>query len=347
MLKDVQEIMSGDVAHAAEWLWYEEFSKAEALAIQARIQSDPKYREDLDGLLSVFASMEGLAGNRAIEAIARNYRHLLRGHRTKRRFAVGMAAGILAALGAVLAVFLSGPGDHSLPMYYTRIGEQQTIELNDGSVVTLNTGSQLMVDYGKRERRILLEEGEAFFVVAEDSERIFTVDLGTHAVTALGTTFNVRKDPGRYQVAVLEGAVALHETTGVVSRSPPPVSADGQAVVLAKPGPRRIEAGWVAEFQVSRDAITAFRPDSMERYEGWRSGLLTFYSEPLYSVIQELNRYTRNRILIEDASIMELDVSMVIGVTGIDAALNNLDQVLPVEVTRNYDRIVITALVEN
>ena len=345
MLKNVQEIMSGDVTHAAVWLWYEELSEAEAAAIHARVQSDPNYREDLDGLLSVFAAMEGLADERAVEAIARDYRHLLRDCRTKRRFALGMAAGVLLAIGTSLAVLSPwrGPDDSHLQEYFTRIGEQQTIELTDGSVVTLNTGSQLVVDYGGPVRRILLEGGEAFFEVAADPERSFTVDLGTHAVTALGTTFNVRKDPERYQVAVLEGAVAIHEATADVSRSAPAVSADGQAVVLAKPGPRRVEASWVAEFDVSRDELTAFQPESMDRYRNWRSGLLSFYDEPLRQVVQELNRYSRRKILIEDTAIMECPVYTAIRVTEIDAALRALEHALPIAITWHYDRIVITA----
>ena len=332
MLKNVQEIMSGDVTHAAVWLWFEELSEAEASAIHTRVQSDPKYREDLDGLLAVFASMEALADERRVEAIARDYRHLLRERRMKRRFALGMAAGLLLAIGASLAVFLPGPDDRALPMYFTRIGEQQTIELADGSAVTLNTGSQLVVDYSESARRLLLQRGEAFFEVVDDPQRPFTVDLGLRSVTAMGTVFNVRKDPQHYQVAVIEGAVAVHEVT-----------ADGRAAVPAAPGPRRVEAGWVAEFDVGRNKLTAFRPESMDRYRNWRSGLLTFFHEPLSQVVEELNRYSRTKIRIEEASVMELSVVTVIRVTDIDAALRGLERLLPIQVTRHYDRIVITA----
>lgn len=349
MLKNVQEIMSGGVTHAAIWLWDEELSEAEVAAIHARIQSDPKYRDDLDGLLSVFAAMEELAEERAVEEIARDYRHLLRDRRRKRRFAFGMAASMLLAIGTSLAVFSPwrGPEDSHLHKYFTRIGEQQTIELTDGSVVTLNTGSQLVVDYGGPDRRILLAGGEAYFAVAEDSKRLFTVDLGARAVTALGTTFNVRKDPERYQVAVLEGAVTIHEAQSDVSRSPLPVSADGRTVVLTKPGPRRVEAGWVAEFEVSRDELTAFQPESLDRYHAWRSGLLSFYDESLRQVVQELNRYSRRKILIEDSAIMEWPVYTAIRVTEIDGALRALERALPIAITWHYDRIVITASREN
>lgn len=340
MLKNLQEIMAGDATHALVRLWSKNLSEAEAIAIHTRGQDDAKYREELDSLHATFASIKDLADEPAVEAIASDYRHLLQERRVKRRLVLGIAAGVLVALGAVLAVYSPWQGDRALPVHFTRIGEQQTIELADGSGVTLNTGSQLLVDYGEEARRVLLERGEAYFKVAEDSERPFTVDLGSHAVTALGTAFNVRKDPERYQVAVLEGAVALHAVTDELPATLPPVSVRG-------PGPRRVEAGWVAEFKSGQDELTAFQPESMERYRDWRGGMLSFSYEPLSQVVQELNRYSRKKILIEDASVMELSVVTAIRITDIDAALYGLEQVLPIKVTRYYDRIVITASGEN
>ena len=340
MLKNLQEIMDGDATHAAVHLWSDQFLDAEAAAIRSRGQRDPRYREELDGLLGIIAAMEGLEGDSAIQELIREPRRLLRQRRVKRRLTLGIAAGFLAAIGVVLAVLSPSTEESQLQKYYTRTGEQQAIQLDDGSGVTLNTGSQLLVEYSGSARRILLKRGEAYFEVAEDSERPFTVDLGTHAVTALGTAFNVRKDPERYQVAVLEGAVALHAVTDELPVSLPSVSIRG-------PGPRRVEAGWVAEFKVSSHELTAFQPESMERYRDWRGGMLSFSYEPLSQVVQELNRYSRKKILIEDASVMELSVVSAIRITDIDAALYGLEQVLPIKVTRYYDRIVITASGEN
>ena len=342
MLKNLQEIMSGDVAHALVRLWSDELSEAEAMAIHSRGQGDPKYREELDELLAAFDGIARFAGDRGMEAIAADYGTLLQKRRRNRRLALGMVAGMLVALGAVLAALSPWrvPDDSHLQKYFTRIGEQQTIELADGSVITLNTGGQLVVDYSGPERRVLLERGEAFFEVAEDPDRPFSVGLGTHSVTVLGTAFNVLMVPGRYQLAVIEGAVTFHEATDELSALPPPVSMRG-------PGPRRVEAGWVAEFDLNRNELTAFQPESMERYHGWRSGLLSFSYEPLSQVVQELNRYSRRKILIEDASVMDLSVYSVVRVTDIDGALQSLEQVLPIEVTRHYDRIVISASTGN
>ena len=325
MLKNLQEIMNGGAEHALHRLWSDQLTEPEAAAIQARAAGDPKYRDDLDGLLAVFDSIEGLEGDHAVEEVTRDYQRLLHARRSKVRVALGTAAALLVAVSATLAYFSVSPGpdDGHLQKHFTRIGEQRTIELDDGSVVTLNTAGQLVVDYSGAMRRILLERGEAYFEVAEVPDRPFTVDLGLRSVTVVGTEFSVRKDPQHYQVAVIEGAVAIGEF------------ADG-------PAQHRLEAGWVAEVDVQRNELKAFQPGSMDRYAGWRNGMVSFSREPLYQVVQELNRYTRKKILIEDSAVMDLSVYIIVDVNEIDAALEGLEGLLPIEVTRHYDRIVIT-----
>ena len=349
-MRKLREIVSGDVEHALVRMWSGQLSEAEAEAIHARVREDPKYREEFHGAMEVLASMEALADDSENREILRDYRRILHERRSKRRLALGMAAGVLVAFGAAMTYFppWSGPDDSHLQKHFiTRVGEQQTLELDDGSVVTLNTGGRLAVDYSGPARRIVLERGEAYFEVTEDTRRPFTVDLGVRSVTAVGTAFNIRKSPERYQVAVIEGVVEFHAVTDGAVPSPPPVSVDGQAVPVSAPGQRRVEAGWVAEFDVSADVLTAFRPESMDRYQDWRSGMLSFYREPLYEVIKELNRYSRKKILIEDASVMELNVYTAVNVHEIDSALKGMELVLPIEVVRYYDRIVITASAEN
>ena len=349
MLRKLKEILHGDVEHALVRMWSDRLSEPEAAAIHARAQEDPRYREELHGAMEVLASMEALAHDSENREILRDFRRVLHERRSKRRLALGIAAGVLVAFGAGMTYFSpwSGPHDSHLENLITRVGEQQTLELDDGSVVTLNTGSQLVVDYTGPARRIVLERGEAYFEVTEDPGRPFTVDLGVRSVTAVGTAFNIRKSPERYQVAVIEGTVAIHAVADDATSSSAPVPVDGRAVLASAPGQRLVEAGWVAEFDLSAEVLTAFRPESMDRYQDWRSGMLSFYREPLYQVVQELNRYSRRNIQIEDASVMELNVYTAVSIHEIDAALDGLARVLPIEVTRYYDRIVISASAQN
>lgn len=73
----------------------------------------------------------------------------------------------------------------------TSFGEQKSIELPDGSKVWLNTSSKL--SYSEESPRTLFLEGEAFFEVAKDSLKPFTVTTSDDiTVTALGTSFTVK-----------------------------------------------------------------------------------------------------------------------------------------------------------
>src|SRR5262249_53324775 len=53
--------------------------------------------------------------------------------------------------------------------YQTRVGEQRTVALPDGSVVMLNTATKLKVIYTAKVRSIELLEGEAHFQVAKNA----------------------------------------------------------------------------------------------------------------------------------------------------------------------------------
>ena len=332
MLTNLQEIRTGGAERALHRLWSDDLTEPEATAIQARAGGDPKYQKELEGLLAAFDSIGELEGDRAIEEVTGDYQRLFHERRSKTRLALGMAAALLVAVNVTFAYLWTsgGPDDSHLQKYFTRIGEQQTIGLADGSVITLNTAGQLVADYSGTARRILLERGEAYFDVARDPNRPFTVDLGVRSVTVVGTEFSIRKHPQRYEVAVIEGAVAIGGS-----------SLDSEPANLPSSAQQRVEAGWVAEFDIQTNDLRVFQPESMDRYVAWRNGMITFAREPLYRVVQELNRYSRKKVLIEDTAVMELSVYVIVDVHEIDAALDGLSRLLPIEVTWHYDRIVI------
>ncbi len=341
--------MAGAVERSLVRLWSGQLSKAEAAAIHSRAAADARYREQYLDALQALAGLQGLAGDGDIEAVAAETRSLGGQRARNRRAGLGIAASLLlgAGLSAFYFTYLSGADGHRLERHFTRVGEQKTLELDDGSAVTLNTGTQLAVRYGETARTIVLERGEAFFEVAEDSARHFTVELGARSVTAIGTAFSVRKHPERYRLAVLEGKVLMHPAGAEASAYALPVAANGQdgalgAGRLEANGQRLVEQGWVAEFDLGRNRLTAFQPESMARYLGWRKGMLRFDREPLYRVVQELNRYSRKKILIEDTGAMELTVYAAVSVKELGSALAALERLLAIDITEHHDRIVIT-----
>jgi transmembrane sensor len=117
------------------------------------------------------------------------------------------------------AVLLLIAGSWSV-YYFTKSAEKimfaeqkpQEIILHDGSIVTLNAGSE--ITYPRRfqanERRVTLE-GEAFFEVAESEGKPFVVEARGVEIRVLGTSFyvNARGDATTVEVIVSTGKVAL------------------------------------------------------------------------------------------------------------------------------------------
>jgi transmembrane sensor len=92
-------------------------------------------------------------------------------------------------------------------LYVTGIGQQQTVELDDGSVVELNTDTQLRVEYNSDHRNIRLLKGEAHFKVAKNREKPFRVYADNNFVEAVGTAFSVKKQGSLVDILVTEGRV--------------------------------------------------------------------------------------------------------------------------------------------
>lgn len=103
----------------------------------------------------------------------------------------------------------------------TQAGERDTVLLADGSRIYLNEGSQVSYPerFGKNKRPVTLQ-GEAFFEVAKDKDRPFTVEAGGFSTMALGTSFNIRalNDSSDVKVSLVTGKVEvsslLHGSTG-------------------------------------------------------------------------------------------------------------------------------------
>ena len=64
------------------------------------------------------------------------------------------------------------------PQYETAVGERSTFTLSDGSIVTLNTNSELTVHYSDTRREARLARGEANFEVAKNRAKPFVVRAG-------------------------------------------------------------------------------------------------------------------------------------------------------------------------
>jgi len=168
--------------------------------------------------------------------------------------------------------------------FQTIVGQRDSVRLVDGTQVLLGPSSHLTVaaGYGAQHRQVTLQ-GEAYFVVVHDANRVFTVQTSGAVVQDVGTAFNVRNDgAGRVIVAVTEGSVLLR-------------AAANDAGVFLQPGDRG---------EVLRGArASAQRGGALEQDTAWTRGRLVFRESPLADVQTTLRRWYGVELRVQDTTL--------------------------------------------
>lgn len=219
------------------------------------------------------------------------------------RLAAGLAVGALVtAIGVGLRISdtrtqrldagIQTPLARVGRVYSTGVGQRLTVPLPDGSLVTLDTASTVRVRYTVGERSVDLLQGQALFKVAKHLPAPFEVYAGDQRITALGTVFDVRLEPDRVKVALLEGSVR-------VASASPTDSAEPRREVVLDPGQALEQRGSIVR-------VSDINP---KRTNSWIDGVLDFDDEPLASAVAEVNRYSEHKIILEGAEIRALRIS--------------------------------------
>jgi transmembrane sensor len=231
----------------------------------------------------------------------------------------------------------------------TRVGERRQTMLADGSLVWLNTDTDLQVAFSASRRSVHLVSGEAYFEVAKDSRRPFVVGVGDSTITAVGTTFNVYHRGDQTRVTVLEGTVE-------VARGEPAV---GKAALRAKSAAPRLRKAVIApaivetpeKVRVDQTAalldtgikVTTLPPQAVAHEASWRQGKLYFDAVTLKDMVTQLNPYLSAHVVIADPSIEGFVGGGVVHVDSADSILTAISVAWPVEVKREApDLIVLT-----
>ncbi len=190
-----------------------------------------------------------------------------------------MGGGLVAAC-LVVTLWVGnqwlGGGDFREQTFVTQVGETRTVTLADGSQVQLNTNTELRVAYSREERRTRLLRGEAYFDVARQTARPFTVAAGEANIRVLGTEFNVERNPDSTRVSVTGGVVAVSEAESAPGLQP-------ESVKLVKN----------QKVSVSRSGLGEVGRTSAEEALDWTRGVLVFEQTPLAEALEELNRYLK------------------------------------------------------
>lgn len=208
------------------------------------------------------------------------------------------AAFVLATIGFVVGQKTDrDPVIAPLVIHQTTTGERRAVTLEDGSVVTLNTASEIHVDYSARQRRVILARGEALFDVQKDKSKPFVVRAGAGEITALGTIFDVRiygNDSNSVKVALLEGKISVEKTLPDFQ----PNQDLGEQTISKK----LLSSGESLLFSDNTMGEVKKIVD-VSQTAAWKDGTVYFTNAPLADIVAEINRYSVRKIVIQDAAL--------------------------------------------
>jgi transmembrane sensor len=209
---------------------------------------------------------------------------------------LAVAAAVLALIAGALLWLVPRPD------LATEVGEQRLVTLNDGTHVFLNTATRLTVKYDAGTRLVELKTGEALFDVAKKPNWPFIVVAGDRKIRALGTSFVVRRDETQTAVTLVEGTVTVTRDESAAQARVKPTLSETQAASQAftlKPGQKlTFLAG-----QTRLDTTSA------EKAVAWRRGEIIFDDTPLSAAAAELNRYSKDKLVIEQPKTQEMLVT--------------------------------------
>lgn len=216
----------------------------------------------------------------------------------------GGALAVLATGGVASAVYLRPAAAD----YRTGVGETARFILPDRSIAELSTASAISLNFASGQRRVILQEGEAFFTVAPETGRPFVVDCGELTSKALGTQFSVGTHDGNIAVSVAQ------HTVRVSSPRQAQDVREGQSVLYAN---------GLLSVPIQTD---------VGRQVSWRDGKLVFISTPFKDVVATLTRWRRGKMIVMDSALARRPVSIIVDVRRAGRILENLEHGLPIRI---------------
>lgn len=176
----------------------------------------------------------------------------------------------------------------------------QSIQLVDGSIISLNAGSKLNYKKGfNEEHRTVKLTGEAYFDVQKGNHP-FTIHTDHGTITVLGTSFNVRTRIDGFEVGVNEGIVQVQQDAKIVLLKQGDLAVSNQGTTLSK------------------DFV------SYTNYPDWMNEKLVCDNTPLHEVCGELERTFGINFNFSDPKISDIKVTGIIETSDLNNVLSTI-----------------------
>ncbi len=293
-----------EIERAMEWLLRRETERGNATVerdFQAWLQQSDSHRTtyasvqatwaDL-GQLPVQPSSGGDAASNVVRLPARAPRKIR-----------WLAAAAAVAAACLLVVAFPVLQRHLMADFTAGVAELRKVVLPDGSVVDLDAGSAISVEYGTGDRRVALLAGQAFFRVTHDTQRPFSVLAADVSVVVTGTSFGVGKTATTVDVAVQSGSVEVLRNGKRLSQG----LAMGDRLVVDR----------------IHDSVRRERT-APESIAAWRSRRLVVVDGSFGDIVETLGRHLPGALVVADRSLNRQAITGVFDLTQPVDALRTL-----------------------
>lgn len=211
----------------------------------------------------------------------------------KTRYRYYQVAAILILLLSVSGIWYYQNQEKPLPppamiTQHISPGEKATITLPDGTVVRLNSNTELVFPdrFSGNTREVTLR-GEAFFEVVKDKKHPFLVKTGELTTRVLGTSFNIKayENEEEVQVSVATGLVK-------VSKGQAGQESEEEQHVLLNPSQQAVYREGDQNF-ITREVDIA-------SIAMWKEGILSFNRTPMDEAAKMLERWYNVKVILKN-----------------------------------------------
>lgn len=266
------------------------WSDADQTALEAWFAESVLHEVAYLRLEGAVAHTQELAAIRPFEPPRTFGRHAERENRKHKSkwLVLSLLAASFALIAAVTVPILNMLGRSPDRTYSTEVGGRTLLKFADGTIADLNTNTIVRFHMTSTRRVVWLEKGEVWFHVAHNAKNPFSVVVGKHVVTDLGTEFLVRRDARDMEVMLFNGRADLNS--------------EGSPAAMLVPGDDAV---------ATPDSMSVTKRNAQELADAlaWRRGVLVFRSTKLIDAVREVNRYNQVKIVIADPAIADLKFS--------------------------------------
>lgn len=196
-----------------------------------------------------------------------------------------VAAGLVLMMG-IAYFMINRQNETSTSRLVQHIADtsSKVVSLPDGSIITLNQGSQITLDadFDQSIRHIQLA-GEAFFEVARDENRPFIIETSRSKTQVLGTSFSISESDRSTTLTVVSGKVSFS-------------SKSDESVILTKGDQGTLSSSG----QLTKNNNTDLN------FLSWKTGNLVFENASVKSVLTDLEQHYNVRFQSESSIVTTL-----------------------------------------